>query len=1547
MAQGLGNRLENIIGCKMPIWVFDQLMLRSEQTSKTIRGDQNQLYIGNKTAWVRLISSVNIKDEVVNYFKTATGLSITNSEDLAKGFVLFGGTSAYEGGKYGLKSGLGKGGSYGILGDAEIREYGYRAFPGITSAKIETQGRLGSVRAATIEFKVNDKLQLDIIDALYFKYGFSMFIEWGNTFYYKKEDQSGALHKSEDNSIDPFKSGMDKDSIRAEIIKATRESEGNYDAMLGIVTNFTFSMNVDGGYDCTLRLMSLGVLAESMKANIVYDLPNVHIKELRKLIDTANQFVVRDAVNTALATANDVTIKENYPKCVQTFGAPTVGKDGSTWAIQGSGNYSRYRFYKNNKAFDTVDKKTVDYKCNGDQILIDGKSIELTYDEFLKKYSSDTTIAYSNLSSNVKWIRPSSYAKSRDVKAEEYTVVQGQDVRAPIDIAKTDFYVAKTDVPEVDEYFGIRRFKAVLSDKSPLKLTFDFSKIENFISSYSGQTQSGQVSIRPQQSPTTSVGRAANNAFNTTGLLSSLGPGQLPRTDLFKMATDLSINEFRIFSQDRPVGIDANILRLIRVFRQGKSTRTNFDDKISGIETTFYYRVNNVVYNIKFLFSKKDTTGETPINQEDLNFIYNNAYAKNIEYVAKGAQYDKIGLYYETNDRPAFQESDIDAIRITASKTLTRTVKVPREVFTGVPGEKPIEEQVDNIITYNIGVSFTDTDLINSLNVTPIDSVFQAADYSAYIDSQKSQNQEQSAGTTELTVPQIDADEAQQNESKTYTSHLESILRTIQLRTFNSILEVSKSSNLTNVYEVPFIDKKNKDLSTFVSRVFSNGSLSGLIEYLIGNREKETLSGFLKEAYYGFNTSIMMGNEEDAKKYEISFEKLMSAYVIPYMQNQSVVEGGDLKYPSYIPLGFFLMILNHCSLLYEEKSGKQLVYIDYNPNSNLCLTNDSMLSTNPYRFMIPFEGTIESYKAIFDQDLITGNSIRPITGSNTIALWDNKKNDGVSKTLPPFRLTPEDQNNKFNAYRGKTLNALVCIDYLLQLIKTHARQDESNSVYVKSLIEEIISDMNKTFGNFNLFRLAYNDQTNCYYITDDQLIPGNNQILPTQFQDLPLFGLKSIAHNLEIKTEISTKLANMLAISANADIGNRATAGVDASSFNITSGSFIDRYKPNVLGSQKSVSRVDGANDGRIAAADQFNTSIDYFYGRGENSEDRVSFATNYYIERMARVKNDDTGTRATALIPVSLNFTTDGISGLSMGQAFTVDDALLPYTYTSNLSYVGKKDNLRTLGFVVVGLDHTIESNQWKTNVRANMYYLKSLDQYTKKVVSTNDNTGAFIVSQIDSGGLDTSVDVSSLVNRQGFSILKQELLANDKFKANKYLIAAILATAGGESGYVSLEESRQYDLPRFREIFTKFSSVSDDRIIPFLKGGARNNEFFNFVYGNLGSPNSITNGNNQPGDGEKYVGRGFIGITGKDNYKKINKIPNEDILANPTRLKDTTVAAKATIVYYTENLKSSTYSNLSDSVLDAVLIATGGSRDSWPKKRSIFKYILDNNLV
>jgi len=291
----MSNQLSNVLGVAIPYDLKRQLSIRSEKLGAENRTSNDIEYLANKSCWVRLVSSVRIKD--IQYFKKYfPDLGITDGDSLAKKFILFAGTSEYtkneskdKGFQYNIRSGFGANGSYGMLGNVETQLYGYRPMPGITDARIETQGKLGSIRSATINFKVWDKAQLDIIDALYFKLGYTMFLEWGHTTYFDNGEgitlSTPQLKRSDLQQIDPFAQDLKKEIILREISTRIDQSNGNYDAMLGMCTNFNFSMNEDGGYDCSIKMIALGELASQIKINQPNALPKILNKEIRELVD--------------------------------------------------------------------------------------------------------------------------------------------------------------------------------------------------------------------------------------------------------------------------------------------------------------------------------------------------------------------------------------------------------------------------------------------------------------------------------------------------------------------------------------------------------------------------------------------------------------------------------------------------------------------------------------------------------------------------------------------------------------------------------------------------------------------------------------------------------------------------------------------------------------------------------------------------------------------------------------------------------------------------------------------------------------------------------------------------------------------------------------------------------------------------------------------------------------------------------------------------------------------------------------------------------------
>jgi len=396
---------------------------------------------------------------------------------------------------------------------------------------------------------------------------------------------------------------------------------------------------------------------------------------------------------------------------------------------------------------------------------------------------------------------------------------------------------------------------------------------------------------------------------------------------------------------------------------------------------------------------------------------------------------------------------------------------------------------------------------------------------------------------------------------------------------------------------------------------------------------------------------------------------------------------------------------------------------------------------------IEYHGTKDQYLELFDKSVIDQTNTSKIKNTSQKSnisqdVWDPSSQDGLSKYLPPFKI---ESNAKYSLYQGKIMNVLVNITYVLNMIENKIQADESNSLLLKPTLEDLIVDLNKALGNFNYFRLGYDQEANVFYITDDQSVPSVNMLdretgASGGQYDIPLYGKGSIAESFDFKTEFGTKLANLLAISANSDTGgteSQSTAGKEVSSIAKANRGFINRYAP-VIGAvnEPAPTPASGAppktvNDSTILAALQFNSAIKSFYSDiKSSSQDKVNLCTNYYIERLSKSKVKDPSTNASAMIPLTLNFTMDGISGMYMGNAFTVDEKILPYSFTRVIKSQDNDGNgevvTKTLGFIVTGLDHSIDGNRWKTSVKANMYYLKALNDYNAEGRNLSNDTGA-----------------------------------------------------------------------------------------------------------------------------------------------------------------------------------------------------------------------------
>jgi len=312
----------NIQGGPFEDWVTNQIEQRQislgrgvdryDSETGAVVGKQNQdlLYQQSKTPWLRLASSINIKEtgytnkegefvptySALNRLSSLPDISLNDIEgtQAARNFILQGGALSLEYGKSsGIKSSVGDdsgivyvdgtrqtfNSSYGWGGTSER---GLVPMPGITSANVKYEND-GALTKTTINIKCYSRTQFALVDTLYMRPGYTLLLEFGWSTYLGTNNNGQLLTGDTvnlQNSDDFFSPALSlllnpqrkTTNNQYKIIQAIKEererTSGNYEAVFGKITNFKWSMDPDGSYNCVVELRGLGEMIESLRLNV-------------------------------------------------------------------------------------------------------------------------------------------------------------------------------------------------------------------------------------------------------------------------------------------------------------------------------------------------------------------------------------------------------------------------------------------------------------------------------------------------------------------------------------------------------------------------------------------------------------------------------------------------------------------------------------------------------------------------------------------------------------------------------------------------------------------------------------------------------------------------------------------------------------------------------------------------------------------------------------------------------------------------------------------------------------------------------------------------------------------------------------------------------------------------------------------------------------------------------------------------------------------------------------------------------------------------------
>ena len=256
-----------------------QIEFRQKVNSKSTKSIEELSLLNTRSGWVKITSGVNhIVGE--DNKELANRIYGEDSEDSKKALIEHRSAGAKEASETVLAGGILR---EDLKDDDASSKYrqglnflddksssysnsirGFKAMPGITDFSIKSLSVTnGANKQVEFKLKINTIEDLDIIDTLYFRPGFDILIEYGANVYIDADGEIG-------NQIYSLSKKFLKGENLSEIEDLSKEYKektgGNYEALVGKVINFSWDYNLDGSYDCSVKIITRGDLIESMEA---------------------------------------------------------------------------------------------------------------------------------------------------------------------------------------------------------------------------------------------------------------------------------------------------------------------------------------------------------------------------------------------------------------------------------------------------------------------------------------------------------------------------------------------------------------------------------------------------------------------------------------------------------------------------------------------------------------------------------------------------------------------------------------------------------------------------------------------------------------------------------------------------------------------------------------------------------------------------------------------------------------------------------------------------------------------------------------------------------------------------------------------------------------------------------------------------------------------------------------------------------------------------------------------------------------------------------
>ena len=120
--------------------------------------------------------------------------------------------------------------------------------PGIKDIQIEYKGGFKAIREATVNWAIYSMDELDKLTPHFLTVGKTVLLDWGWIYPKTPQIQYNTFYQN----------GQILDDVFTNPLARILSNKGNYDAIGGVISNFEYTMNDSGGFDCVTKITSVG-----------------------------------------------------------------------------------------------------------------------------------------------------------------------------------------------------------------------------------------------------------------------------------------------------------------------------------------------------------------------------------------------------------------------------------------------------------------------------------------------------------------------------------------------------------------------------------------------------------------------------------------------------------------------------------------------------------------------------------------------------------------------------------------------------------------------------------------------------------------------------------------------------------------------------------------------------------------------------------------------------------------------------------------------------------------------------------------------------------------------------------------------------------------------------------------------------------------------------------------------------------------------------------------------------------------------------------------